>query len=81
MGIQLGSTVKDSITGFRGIATGRCEYISGCNQVLVQPEVNEKGDFVEARWLDEQRLTADNLPLVTLDNGETPGFDVPAPVR
>jgi hypothetical protein len=56
MKAQIGQTLKDVITGFTGIATGRCEYVTGCTQLLLQPPTKENGDFVESRWLDEDRL-------------------------
>lgn len=54
--IPRGSTVKDNITGFAGVVTGRCDYITGCNQYAVQPAKKDDGTFIEARWFDEHRL-------------------------
>ena len=78
---KLGMTLKDRITGFAGVVTGRCEYISGCNQVLLVPPVDEKGDHREPHWFDEQRCERVGASLLTLDNGESPGCDIPAPKR
>jgi hypothetical protein len=78
MKVTLGHTVSDSITGFTGIATGRCEYITGCTQVLVQPRVKADGDFVNSQWLDEDRLTVVSDEPITLDVTKN-GPDVPAP--
>lgn len=78
----LGSFVSDRITGFSGYVTGYCEYITGCNQALVTPEIDGNGSYVEPRWFDVQRLFIDtNVDRIVLDNGQTPGFDVPPPVR
>lgn len=33
--IKLGQKAKDRITGFAGTITGKVEYITGCNQVLL----------------------------------------------
>jgi hypothetical protein len=80
--IQLGVTVRDKITGFSGVVTGRAEYISGCTQCLVCPRVKDDGGMQDAHWFDEQRLLVDaGCQPVTLDNGATPGPDKPAPVR
>lgn len=75
----LGSAVQDLVTGFKGIAMGRVEYLSGCNQVLVQPTVGDDGAFKESHWIDEQRLQVLEIPRVVLDNGANPGPDKPAP--
>jgi hypothetical protein len=81
--IQLGSTVTEAISGFTGIASGRCEYLTGCTQILVQPiGLDKDGKKRDGLWLDEQRLTVDKKKkLVTFDNAKTPGFDKPAPIR
>jgi hypothetical protein len=81
MKVQLGDTVKDRITGFQGVVTGRCEYITGCNQVLVVPKIKSDGSFSESVWFDEQRVDILSEPRVTIDNGANPGCDIPAPKR
>jgi len=56
--IALGTMVKDKITGFSGVVTGRAEYLNGCISVLVQPGgLKPDGEPIEAHWFDEQRLT------------------------
>jgi hypothetical protein len=93
MKVELGVTIEDSITGFTGIVTARCEYITGCHQLLVQPRVKNNGDFVESRWFDEDRckqLPGDGVEVgysallekmkrTTVNPGS--GFDKPAPRR
>ncbi len=77
----LGLEVQDRLTGFTGLVTGICVYLTGCNQALVQPKVKD-GAFVEARWIDVQRLDRFGVAhRVTLQNRVTPGCDVPAPIR
>jgi len=80
MNVALGQKVKDRITGFTGMVTGRCEYITGCAQLLVQPPVKADGDFVESRWLDEDRaeVLKDERFSLTV---KAPGPDKPAPRR
>ena len=59
--IVLGATVRDAITGYGGVVTGRADYITGCNQYLVQPErVTKDGAVVSAQWFDEHRLLVDD---------------------
>jgi len=54
--INMKAKVKDSITGFAGIVTGRVEYVTGCRQYLVAPK-SQKNKFGDSIWLDEDRLT------------------------
>lgn len=76
---MLGKKVRDKVTGFEGVVTGRVEYLTGCAQVLVQPRVKGDGEFIESRWLDEPRAeVVDEQPVManpTPDNGP----DKPAP--
>ncbi len=74
--IRLGQKVKDNITGFEGIATGKTEWLFGCSRYCVEPQELKDGKPVEAVWFDEQRLEiiADTKPEVSKDSdGERPG--------
>lgn len=79
--IELGATYRDRITGFRGVATGHCRYISGCSQILLQPSVDGDGKTRGGEWFDEQRLERLDAEVIVLDNSDTPGCDMPAPIR
>lgn len=82
MKTELGSTVTDEITGFTGIVTGRVEYISGCNQLLVTARVGADGAVKDPQWFDEQRCAVDSSkPKLVLKNEASPGFDKAAPKR
>lgn len=78
--INLGQKAMDRITGFTGMVTGRAEYISGCEQLLVQPPVKSDGTFVDPHWIDIDRLVVVEEKPVQLEVSK-PGLDVPAPVR
>jgi hypothetical protein len=58
--IELGTRVKDSITGFSGVATARTEYLYGCVRVAVEPTELKDGKPIESVWFDEQRLAKDS---------------------
>lgn len=80
--IQLGSYVRDQITGFEGTVTGLVTYLTGCSQALVEPMVNRDGEAREAAWFGQQRLVADlSIMPIVLDNGPTPGHDLAPPKR
>lgn len=70
----LGRTFKCKITNFVGIATGRIEYITGCSQLLLTPQVGTDGSLKDGAWIDEQRLEQQEAENIVLDNGKTPGF-------
>lgn len=80
--MRLGYTYRDKITQFRGVAIGHCQYLTGCNQTLLQPASagNDNNQRAESHWFDDQRLELiPGISPVVLDNGATPGCDKPAP--
>ena len=80
--MELGTTHKDVITGFQGVATGISSYISGCTQVLLAPPIDDSGNLREAQWFDIQRLQpVPDTPAFTLNNSSAPGHDKSAPKR
>lgn len=54
--VTLGDEVKDSITGFSGIAVARHSYLQGCDRITVQPVVGEDGLMKESSNFDEPDL-------------------------
>ncbi len=81
MNIRLGSKMKDKITGFEGVVTGYCKYLTGCHQALLVPPVDDDGKMIDGHWCDEQRLEAVGDTVITLDNSQTPGPDIAPPRR
>lgn len=77
MNIVFGKTYKDVVTGFVGVATGYCNYISGCNTVLLVPKVEKDNKLLEGNWFDEQRcLELNNTENIYLDNSKSTGGDI-----
>lgn len=57
--IQLGTRVRDLITGMTGVAIARTEWLYGCARVGVESvEIKKDGKPSDAVWLDEQRVEA-----------------------
>jgi hypothetical protein len=55
--IQLGDLVKDEITGFEGIVTGKHKWIHGCKRYSVQPRNLDKDNKpIAAQSFDEPQL-------------------------
>ncbi len=53
--VQLGSKVKDKITGFTGIVSGRAEYLYGTPHVWVEAPTTTDGKTPD-QWIDESRV-------------------------
>lgn len=51
---ELGDKVKDGVSSFVGIVTGRTDYLNGCRQYLLEG-TNADGD-PKGRWVDEAQL-------------------------
>ena len=54
--IKLGSTVKDTITGFTGIATAEYNYLNGCKRYYIQPTELKDGKTIEGESFDVEQL-------------------------
>jgi hypothetical protein len=78
--IEFEREYRDRITGFVGKCTGFCRYISGCDQVLLQPSIDKDGKRQEGIWLDDERLI-DVETDEPVERTSTRGADTPAPVR
>ena len=55
--INLGDRVEDKVSGYRGIAAARCEFLGGAPEILVAPErINEGGEIEAGEWILESML-------------------------
>lgn len=65
-----GEYLSDLVTGFKGAVISRADSLTGCNQYLLQPPLDNDGKHVDARWFDEHSLEYDPVHLgekVSLD--------------
>jgi len=54
---ELGDKVKDTVTGFKGIATAKSEFLNGCVRFLITPEVVGKAQTLpDEAWFDVARI-------------------------
>ena len=53
---ELGAQVKDRISGYEGIITGRYQYLNGCVQYGVRAQGLHDGKPIASQAFDEQRL-------------------------
>jgi len=55
--ITLGVEVQHTITGFKGVATARVEYLNGCIQYCVQPQgLDKDGKIFATEYIDDRAL-------------------------
>lgn len=53
---ELGKRAKDKITGFAGILTARCEFLTGCNRYCIQPTELKDGKPIDSIYFDESQI-------------------------
>jgi hypothetical protein len=53
---NLNKIAKDKISGFTGVVTGFCQYITGCDTYLLTPKCEEASKYPEGHWFDINRL-------------------------
>lgn len=68
----LGNRIKDAVTGFTGIAVARIEYINGCVQYGIKPNVDKDGKMQEVHYIDQEQLRFVDDGIVVL-KGDTGG--------
>ncbi len=83
--IELGWKVKDTITGFTGVAVAFYDYLHGCRRIEIQPTELHEGKPIAAQSFDEPQLKVvsrkvhGNAPAVPATTGGPERY--PPPVR
>jgi hypothetical protein len=55
--IQLGTCVRDILTGLTGVAVARTEWLYGCTRIAIEPiDLKKDGKPSDSVWFDEQRV-------------------------
>lgn len=54
--VNLGDTVIDTVSGFKGVAVIKSEYLQGCCRVGVQPKIKRDGSLPDICHFDEPQL-------------------------
>ena len=79
MDIELGSKVKDVVTGLVGIAVAKIVYMNGCVQYGVKAQISEAA-LKEAEYIDEGQLEVVDdgvIDIINKEEDEGPGGDQP----
>lgn len=77
----LGDEVIDSIENFRGIVVGTVQFISGCDQLLVQPPIGEDGKRITGYWIDIDRIKIIKRAVHQRAKVDRVGADGQAPIK
>lgn len=77
--VNLGDRVRDKISGFQGIVTGRTEYLNGCARVVIEPEELHDGQIIESRYFDEQQIQVIEAGVIARGDMTTGGPRVNTP--
>jgi len=76
-----GETLRDMITGFKGVVVGHSDYLTGCDVFLLVPR-SKDGKKSDGVWFDEDRLERVKAKKVVLKiNKQKPGKDMEAPIK
>ena len=73
--VKLGDKVKDSVSGFKGIAVSRHIYLNGCDRISIQPKVDKEGKHPECRSFDEPQLLVLTKKVIKVGSKKTGGTD------
>ena len=75
--ITLGDKVKDSVSGFTGIAVGRTEWLQGCARITIQPAVGKDGKLPDSATFDEpQLIVLTKKKVKRAKSDRTGGYDI-----
>lgn len=78
--IYFGATYRCLITGFQGVAIAHTKYITGCDNVALQPRVNDKGEMQQPKWFDATRLArVEDIEIISFEVCDDPGGPQPIP--
>lgn len=55
--MRLGQELRDKVSGIKGIAVSRTEFINGCVRFAIQAPMNKKDNTLPPEvWFDEKQL-------------------------
>jgi len=77
--MKLGDKLKDKVTGFEGIAVAKIEYLNGCCQYCIKPQMHTSGKMPNGEYIDVQQLEVVKSDSVIVEAKETGGDHPDAP--
>lgn len=52
----IGKVVRDKVTGYQGVVTGRTTWLNGCARVIVQSQDLHDGKPIDSQWFDQPQV-------------------------
>jgi hypothetical protein len=53
---ELGAKLRDTVSGFEGIATSKVVFLNGCVRYGLEPKVGADGKIIEGQYFDSQQV-------------------------
>jgi hypothetical protein len=69
----IGKVVRDKVTGFQGVVTGRTTWLNGCSRVIVHSQDLHDGKPIDAQWFDEPQVEIVDVKGVKRGSRDTGG--------
>lgn len=80
MYIELGSKVRDIVTGMEGIAVSRKEDMNGCVQYVISGKADKEGKVTDSYYVDHAQLEViDDGVRKTINKKDTGSLSTVAP--
>ena len=79
--VELGDKVKDTVTGYTGIAVCKATYLQGCDRIAIQSPVTKEGKKLDWEYFDEPQLVVVKKKVVKQGSKVTGGWQPDAAER
>jgi len=79
--VELGDSVRDSVSGFTGIVTGMTEFLHGCFRCGVTPQKLHDNKPIPAEWFDEPQLVVVKAKVIKVGKRDDGGPMSSVPTR
>jgi len=78
--VNLGDRVKDTVSGFSGIAVAKVSYLHGCTRIGVQAPTKNNKKPEDPQYFDEPQLKIVKRKALDIGNNKIGGYkqDVPS---
>lgn len=54
--VELGSKVRDTVTGLTGTAVAYTKWLNGCERIVIQPPLDKDGKVPDSHSVDIQQI-------------------------